>query len=395
MSTFSTVSELEPYKEISHINVQIIRLWKKYIAADRYTIELVLCDSFGDKIHASISSSLVAPYEPRLKEGYWKFFETFSVVQSGGAYRTSKHAYMIEFGRNTRVCVCDFFPRPLTGFQPVAFRDILDGLVATEYLVVLIASRFICGEKSIICVLRFGKLSVFKDSVSTAYGVTDVSLNPEMVEVEAFSKLFFKPIIQKSIIEVLETEQLERCIVICTIAAIDYDMGWYYMSCKICCQKVLSVPSDQMVYGIQKSQVKKKYYCAKCKTYRPELLPRYNLQLVVLDNTGHTKFLLLDNLAEELLGIPCVVLSGSSADQLAPMADHRMSIDDEWKTSGELLWTFLIDKEHLTNVLKEFFSSTDAPQTEAVSYWPPTTKELATRFKYSLWRGKVMLFGYS
>ena len=89
----------------------------------------------GDKIHASISSSLVAPYEPRLKEGYWKFFETFSVVQSGGAYRTSKHAYMIEFGRNTRVCVCDFFPRPLTGFQPVAFRDILDGLVATEYLV--------------------------------------------------------------------------------------------------------------------------------------------------------------------------------------------------------------------------------------------------------------------
>ncbi|KAF3518395.1 hypothetical protein F2Q69_00046489 [Brassica cretica] len=51
--------------------------------------------------------------------------------------------------------------------------------------------------------------------------------------------------------------------------------------------------------------------------------------------------------------------------------------------------------KYRTNVLKEFFSSTDAPQTEAVSYWPPTTKELATRFKYSLWRGKVMLFGYS
>ncbi|KAG2250434.1 hypothetical protein Bca52824_080570 [Brassica carinata] len=236
MSTFSTVSELEPYKEISHINVQIIRLWKKYIAADRYTIELVLCDSFGDKIHASISSSLVAPYEPRLKEGYWKFFETFSVVQSGGAYRTSKHAYMIEFGRNTRVCVCDFFPRPLTGFQPVAFRDILDGLVATEYLVdtekitlelqnqfsdrltVHLWGKYAIFEKSIICVLRFGKLSVFKDSVSTAYGVTDVSLNPEMVEVEAFSKLLNKrdphialvPSKPKSIIEVLETEQIEQ-----------------------------------------------------------------------------------------------------------------------------------------------------------------------------------------
>ncbi|XP_013588967.1 PREDICTED: uncharacterized protein LOC106297234 [Brassica oleracea var. oleracea] len=104
-------------------------------------------------------------------------------------------------------------------------------------------------------------------------------------------------------------------------------MGWYYMSCKICCQKVLSVPSDQMVYGIQKSQVKKKYYCAKCKTYRPELLPRYNLQLVVLDNTGHTKFLLLDNLAEELLGIPCVVLSGSSADQI----EDRVVVEDSFQ----------------------------------------------------------------
>lgn len=217
------------------------------------------------------------------------------------------------------------------------------------------ATQNLIQEKSIICVLRFGKLIVFKDSVSTAYGVTEVSLNPEMVEVEAFSKLlnkrdphialvpskpvclipeifekyrFFKPIIQKSIIEVLETEQLDRCIVICIIAAIDYDMGWYYMSCKICCQKVLSVPSDKMVYVIQKSQVKKKYYCAKCKTFRLELLPRHNLQLVVLDNTGHTKFLLLDNLAEELLGIPCVVLSGSSADQIEdPLSSILFSLN--------------------------------------------------------------------
>ena len=89
----------------------------------------------GDKIHASISSSLVAPNEQRLKHGLWTFFEKISVIQSGGAYRTSKHAYLIEFVRNTSVCVCDFLPRALTGFEPVAFHDIYDGLVNTEYLV--------------------------------------------------------------------------------------------------------------------------------------------------------------------------------------------------------------------------------------------------------------------
>ncbi|RIA05124.1 hypothetical protein BRARA_K00591 [Brassica rapa] len=105
--------------------------------------------------------------------------------------------------------------------------------------------------------------------------------------------------------------QRERYIVMCTIAAIDYDIGWYYMSCKICWKRVLLVPSDHM------------YYCAKCNNYRPQLLPRYNLQLVVLDNTGHAKFLLLDNLAEELLGISCGVLYGSSADQIEdPVVVH-------------------------------------------------------------------------
>ncbi|KAH0926182.1 hypothetical protein HID58_018438, partial [Brassica napus] len=376
---------LVPCKEICHIYVQIIHLWKNYIAADRYIIELVLCDAFGDKIHASIS-----------------------IIQSGGAYRTSKHAYLIEFVRNTSVCVCDFLPRALTGFEPVAFRDIFDGLVNTKYLVDVIgqivgvshleivsfnekdtekitlelqnqlsdrltvhllgkyaifvhdATQNVIQEKSIICVIRFGKIGLFKDSVSTAYGFTDVSLNPGMVEVERLADSiggskpycpipelygkfrFFKPIIQKSIIEVKEMLYLtlftdstitlclldiqrERYIVMCTIAAIDYDMGWYYLSCKICWKRVLLVPSDHMVYGIQKSQIKKKYYCANCNNYRPQLLPRYNLQLAVLDNTGHAKFLLLDNLAEELFGISCGVLYGSSADQIEdPVVVHSV-----------------------------------------------------------------------
>ncbi|RID79601.1 hypothetical protein BRARA_A02326 [Brassica rapa] len=268
MSTFKTVAELVPFKEICHIYVQII------------------------------------------------------LIQSGGAYRTSKHAYLIEFVCNTRVCVCDFLPRALTGFQPVAFRDILDGLVNTEYLVDVIdqivgvshfeivslngkdtekitlelqnqlsdrltvhllgkyaifvhdATQNLIQKKCIICVIRFAKIGVFKGNLHQ-----------------------------------------QRYIVMCTIAAIDYDMGWYYMSCKICWKRVLLVPSDHM----------KNYYCAKCNNYRSELLPRYNLQLVVLDNTGHSKFLLLDNLAEELLGIPCVALYGSSSDQIEdPVVVHSV-----------------------------------------------------------------------
>ncbi|KAL0884693.1 hypothetical protein Bca101_008674 [Brassica carinata] len=331
MSTFSTVSELKPNNEICKINVQIIRLWYKYLAAGRHTIELVLCDHMGDKIHASISEDLAACYESRLKEGYWKILENFAVFFSRGAYRISQHACKIEFGVNTRVRVCDFFPRPLIGFQPVAFRDILDGYAPTEYLVgdddrltvhmwgkyainFTDAIQNLNPDKYVICVLRFGKISVFRDrSVSTAYDVTDVRINPEMVEVECFLNLlnkhdphialvaskpvcmipdiidkyrFFRPIPKKSIRQVLETEQVERCIVMCTIAAIDYDTNWYYMSCKSCCHAVVSEPGDRMFYGNHIAQVSQKYYCLKCNTSRPQLLPRYNIKLVVMDNTS-------------------------------------------------------------------------------------------------------------
>lgn len=69
--------------------------------------------------------------------------------------------------------------------------------------------------------------------------------------------------------------QVERCIVMATIAAIDSDMGWYYLSCKVCAKKVLTVPSDNYDDGDDHDVLAHNYYCPKCKTHSPKLLPRY------------------------------------------------------------------------------------------------------------------------
>ncbi|KAL0742107.1 hypothetical protein Bca4012_083620 [Brassica carinata] len=47
------------------------------------------------------------------------------------------------------------------------------------------------SEQIVICVLRFGKIKVWKEdrSISNAYNVSDVSLNPSMAEVDAFIQL--------------------------------------------------------------------------------------------------------------------------------------------------------------------------------------------------------------
>ncbi|KAF2540781.1 hypothetical protein F2Q68_00033321 [Brassica cretica] len=46
-------------------------------------------------------------------------------------------------------------------------------------------------------------------------------------------------------------------------------------------------------------------YCTNCKMLNPKLQLRYKLHLVVLDNTGHTKLLVLDNIALQFLRQPC------------------------------------------------------------------------------------------
>ncbi|KAG2282858.1 hypothetical protein Bca52824_054078 [Brassica carinata] len=109
---------------------------------------------------------------------------------------------------------------------------------------------------------------------------------------------------RKTIAQILETKQ--KCILFCTITAIDSDMGWFYLSFKVCSKKVLSVPTSPSDDGNGEDDLNHTYYCVKCKTYNPMTLPRYTLHLVVLDNTSNTKLVVFDNHAMQLLNQPCL-----------------------------------------------------------------------------------------
>ncbi|CAF1929360.1 unnamed protein product [Brassica napus] len=128
--------------------------------------------------------------------------------------------------------------------------------------------------------------------------------------------IFFLHTTRKTIAEMIECRQVEKCIVMCTIAAIDSDMGLYYLSCKVCSKKVQYEPP--LVTGDHDDDdlTNFKIYCAKCKCYDPKLLPSYKLHLVVLDNTGTSKFLLFDNLALQLVHQPCIELTRPVTDEI-------------------------------------------------------------------------------
>ncbi|KAH0925672.1 hypothetical protein HID58_017928 [Brassica napus] len=73
---FNSVADLKPFKTMWRVKVSIVRLWKQYSAAGGLTIEMVIIDSNGDKIHASVKKELMnfifrgaqreKPYDDRL-----------------------------------------------------------------------------------------------------------------------------------------------------------------------------------------------------------------------------------------------------------------------------------------------------------------------------------------
>ncbi|KAF3607634.1 hypothetical protein DY000_02051382 [Brassica cretica] len=135
MAGFDEVSQLKPYKSMWRIKVKIIRIWKQYTAQGGETIEMVLVDFKGDKIHTSVKKDLVEQFDPVLMEGFTKILINFAVTYACGSYRTTKHAYKIAFVSTTKVRPCEELPMNLTGFTPAKFLDVLDGSLNTDYLV--------------------------------------------------------------------------------------------------------------------------------------------------------------------------------------------------------------------------------------------------------------------
>ncbi|CAN6803854.1 unnamed protein product [Brassica oleracea] len=165
----------------------------------------------------------------------------------------------------------------------------------------------------------------------------------------------------------------------CTIAAIDEDMGWYYLSCKVCATKLLTVPNDCDDAVIPILDGGYRYYCTRCKTVAPKLLPRYNLHLVVLDNTSNIKLHLSDNLAFQLLHQPCVELTGKVTKEIEDPAYLPKALTNLFGKT--FLFKILIEKnnylyKHKTYKVVNLITNTDMINEFYVTYYPQGSQRM-------------------
>ncbi|CAN6873376.1 unnamed protein product [Brassica oleracea] len=286
--------DLSPAKTTWKIKVKIIRLWRQYSAGDIDSIEMVLIDSNGDTIHATVNEDVVPIFESFLEEDGTLSPEY--LIDIMGQIVEVTHVEIVSLnGKDT-----EKISLLLKNEEDVRLPLVVWGKVALD----LSEAIQLLSDRTLICVMKFVKIKVWKDerSVCNAYNVSAVSLNPFIEEVEAFAKLlpkenislaivqskrlsmvsmmseeedYFVKTPQKTISDILETRKVERCYLRCTIAAIDNDMGWYYISCKVCGTKLDMLHNNVHPGETYELDVRCMLYCTKCKMLNPKLKLRY------------------------------------------------------------------------------------------------------------------------
>ncbi|XP_012856930.1 PREDICTED: uncharacterized protein LOC105976187 [Erythranthe guttata] len=107
---------------------RVIRLWKVPSKIDQTiinSIDMILVDGQGGKIHASIKKTQVNNFYNIVKEGNTYVFQNILVVPNDGKYRATRNAHKIIFIKTTRVTNCKVENIPGITYDFTNFLDII------------------------------------------------------------------------------------------------------------------------------------------------------------------------------------------------------------------------------------------------------------------------------
>lgn len=193
------------------------------------------------------------------------------------------------------------------------------------------------GE-DIVCLLRFAKISEFGGEVqiTNAFDASLLDLNPTMAEALDFKeklKNLDLPLAENEqndpkkdllkvaddwddvgiilISELQETSELENVKIVCSVEAVDTDWAWYYFGCKGCGKIVTRIRRS-----VSGKLTKPLFRCAGCRTNGSNVVPKFKLHLIVHDDTGDCKLVLLGSIAKSIIGFEAQELWDGSYEEI-------------------------------------------------------------------------------
>ncbi|CAF2150191.1 unnamed protein product [Brassica napus] len=354
----SYVRELKPRKDTSRIEVRIVRLWRNYNKESGNTIEIVVVDKEGTRIHASVGEQLIKKFDDKLREGDAIVLQLFKVYDATGEYRTMPHPYKIGFFPTTFVGKTDDFPSAVPEKYFANFSDILGGNLDHNCLV---------GELStmIICVIRLCSVKEWKGaySISSGYNSIHILLNPTLDFIEEFKSRYVSCVLRSRPMEnsqwsvgtatsirareIIDNTQVGTFVTLGTIETIDTEL-----------MPTTNVDADGRPL----------FFCNTCDKKHSDVISRFKLIAHVKDDSGEANFLLFDANAQQIVRHSAAELYDENEDEdFLPEA-----VSDLF--GKRVLFEISIDADNIKGKISQYvvrLATDDREMVEEFAYLPP------------------------
>ncbi|CAF1892571.1 unnamed protein product [Brassica napus] len=336
------VNKVKPHKDSWKVHVKLLHSWTQNTTYGGETLEFVLADQTGGKIHASCKIIQMFRLQRSLPPGEWRFIENFKVSASGGKYRQTPLPYKITFTSDTligRSVFEDDDPYPnLVSYEDIGGQgsdanvliDIigevfnLDGIQIVQVhgkdrKRVHFRLRDTNGHDVRCCLWRkyaeqFEPFTEDNNVETLLCLIRLLQVNRPLAimgtksdnQVIKHQKTDWDDVQFRSIAEIL----VQSCKIICSIESVDTDWGWFYFGCCGCNKRITRIRRNELAQN-----EKPLWYCEKCHSNVTKVEPKYKLHLNVKDDSGSCKFMMLDTIASAIVGCEAVQIWDGSYDE--------------------------------------------------------------------------------
>ncbi|CAA7016460.1 unnamed protein product [Microthlaspi erraticum] len=123
---FTKLDDLKPFKSTWRVRVKVLHSWRQYVGQAGETMEFVLADEHGGKIHAAAKKKDIGRISKDLKVGEWRVLDNFQVAHATGQFRPTNSKWKMTMTLNTKVSTCSV-KNDSQFLELIPIRTIMDG----------------------------------------------------------------------------------------------------------------------------------------------------------------------------------------------------------------------------------------------------------------------------
>ncbi|KAH0871340.1 hypothetical protein HID58_078362 [Brassica napus] len=308
------IGDIDPAKDCYKIKVKVIKLWNTWKNSKIVSIELVLADINGTRIHASIDERSLGNFRSKLSQGDYFILSNFTIGDYTTEYRTNPLPFKINFYRTTKITPCDDFPKELPNNYFKDFKEILECQYEKEVLIGVVTVSNVFNATEILFDPQLPEVLDFKSKLpNDDLIITREAFDPKStpLKVDLYDEFFIKNPI-KSIRALNASNEVGKCVTLCKIVSIETTPKWYFVACGTCrttvhpCEDDLDDDSPPL------------FHCSGCNGNVSNVVARFKLVLCVTDHTGEAaRFILFDNVVVPFLHNTAMDLAEEVAEENA------------------------------------------------------------------------------